>query len=107
MKVLLSLAKLRSFMKSQNDDSRVVDLYYLKEGGQRHILTMEKIKVLILLSLFLFVKSLLFGQQLEGKYIIFTFEDSYKISQHGVQKYYWIIPEDSVQSYSNKLSSFF
>jgi hypothetical protein len=30
------------------------------------------------------------------KYVIFTFHEKYKISQHGEKYYYWILPQDSI-----------
>lgn len=37
------------------------------------------------------------------KYVILTFEDTYKISQHGTDTYYWIISADSLKQ-QNRIS---
>lgn len=40
-------------------------------------------------------------------YIIFTIEDTYKVSQHGTQTYFWIIPVDSIKSHNMTISRLF
>lgn len=55
------------------------------------------IKLLLLLSLILGQKSIVFAQILP--YVIISIEDSYKVSQHGAKSYYWIIELDSLNSY--------
>lgn len=42
-----------------------------------------------------------------GHYVVITFEDIYKISQHGKKDYFWIIPIDSLKSYESNLSKLF
>lgn len=46
------------------------------------------------------------GQQ-PVPYIILTIEDTYKVSQHGTQTYFWIIPVDSIKSYNMTISRLF
>ena len=33
-----------------------------------------------------------------SKYVIFTFHEKYKISQHDEKNYYWILPQDSIST---------
>lgn len=40
-------------------------------------------------------------------YVVITFNDVYKVSQHGARNYFWIIPNDSVKSYESELSKLF
>ena len=40
-------------------------------------------------------------------YVIITIEDTYKISQHGTQTYFWIVPVDSIKSYNTTMSRLF
>lgn len=47
------------------------------------------------------------GQTRSGTYLIYTFEDTYKISQHGTTTYYWLQPLDSVQAGPAALSVFY
>jgi hypothetical protein len=42
-----------------------------------------------------------------GLYVVITFEDVYKISQHGKRDYFWIISNDSLKSFESKLSKLF
>lgn len=42
-----------------------------------------------------------------GLYVVITFDDVYKISQHGKRDYFWIISNDSLKSYESKLSRLF
>jgi hypothetical protein len=66
---------------------------------------MIKNRLLFLIFVFLGPLNISFAQQpLLAKYIIITFEDSYKISQDDPRDYYWIIPQDSLNSNDNTLS---
>jgi hypothetical protein len=53
----------------------------------------------------------MFGQlgfaQTLGSYAIISFEDSYKISEHGTKRYHWIIETDSLESYNIEPSYLF
>ena len=42
-----------------------------------------------------------------GKYVIVTFEDTYRVSQHGKESFYWIVPSDSIDSYETSFSKLF
>lgn len=46
-------------------------------------------------------------QNLRHNYVVFTFEDTYKVSQHGKSLYYLIEPVDSIASKHNALSFIF
>ncbi len=59
----------------------------------------------IILFAGLFGKSL--AQSPIHKYVIITFEDVYKQSQHGVKSYYWIVNQDSIKSPDFKMSFLF
>ena len=41
------------------------------------------------------------AQSRQGQYVVLTFEDTYKISQHGTDTYYWIISADSIKQQKN------
>jgi hypothetical protein len=41
------------------------------------------------------------AQSRQGQYVVLTFEDTYKISQHGTDTYYWIISADSIKQRKN------
>ena len=47
------------------------------------------------------------GQSTSGTYLVYTFEDTYKISPHGTESYYWLQPLDSVQAGPAGLRVFF
>jgi hypothetical protein len=47
------------------------------------------------------------SQTRSGTYLIYSFEDTYKTSQHGTTTYYWLQPLDSVQSGPAALSVFY
>ena len=68
---------------------------------------MTKDKSLILVVLFFATVNASFSQATAGKYVIFTFKDKYKISQHATKSYYWIVPQDSIKSYNTILSHLF
>ena len=71
-----------------------------------NLLYARKKFILVILLAGLFNRS--FAQQLSiGKYIIFTFENKYKISPHGTKTFYWIVAEDSVKSYNLVLHHLF
>jgi len=40
-------------------------------------------------------------------YVLLTFEHSFKVGPHGVKKYNWIIPADSITSFESSLSRIF
>jgi hypothetical protein len=65
-----------------------------------------KIKFLILFILSFGHFNYSYGQE-QKSYIIISFEDVYKKSQHGKKTYYWIIARDSVNTYDVKLSYLF
>jgi hypothetical protein len=37
----------------------------------------------------------------QRKFVIITFEEIYKVNVHGGQRYFWVIPYDSIKSYYN------
>jgi|GEM_PF-1739025 len=47
------------------------------------------------------------GQTRSETYLIYSFEDAYKISQHDTHTYYWLQPLDSVQAGPSGLSVFY
>ena len=57
----------------------------------------------LLLASFLLLASTfnVFAQSRRGQYVVITFEDTYKISQHGTDTYYWIISADSIKQRKN------
>jgi len=48
-----------------------------------------------------------FSQGALKEYVVITVEDQYKVSQHGTQTYFWIVPIDSVISSATNLSRLF
>jgi hypothetical protein len=54
----------------------------------------------IVLFLFLILVSFKTVGQQRGEYVIMSFEQTHKISQHGTKKYFWIFSLDSINSYN-------
>jgi hypothetical protein len=48
-----------------------------------------------------------FSQSTSKEYVVITFEGHFKISQHGTETYFWIIPVDSISASSSSLSRLF
>ena len=63
------------------------------------------IKLFLLLSLIFGQIGIVFAQTLP--YVIISFEDTYKVTQHGTKNYYWIIEVDSLNSYDFEPSYLF
>jgi len=60
------------------------------------------LKVFYLFTLCLFFHVITRSQSLsQNKFVIITFEEIYKQNLHGGQRYFWIIPFDSIKSYYN------
>lgn len=59
----------------------------------------------VFLLLLLFTNA--FSQTTSREYVVITVEDQYKISQHGIKSYFWIVPVDSITSFSSNLSRLF
>ena len=59
---------------------------------------------LMVLLLILIICNCACGQIMQKQFVIITFEDQYKISQHSKKSYYWIVPVDSVKADDFKLS---
>jgi hypothetical protein len=59
---------------------------------------------LFTLAILLLLGQASFAQRTTGRYLVFTFEDTYKRSSHGTVRYYWILPQDSVDMKNNDLS---
>lgn len=38
------------------------------------------------------------SQNVAGNFVVFTFEDAHKISQHGLKRSYWVVPVDSIRA---------
>ena len=47
------------------------------------------------------------AQTLLNRYVVFTFEERYKISPHGTKTYYWIQQADSVAAHPLRLAALF
>jgi hypothetical protein len=60
----------------------------------------------VFLTIFLAIQSNTFAQNVNG-YIILTFEQTHKISQHGTKVYHWIIPDDSLTDYETSFAHLF
>jgi len=60
----------------------------------------------LLLMICFAIESNAFGQNLNN-YIIITFEQTHKISQHGTKVYHWILPVDSTTNYETLLAHLF
>jgi hypothetical protein len=58
-----------------------------------------KMKSLIVLFLVFIVVSFKTVAQQRGQYVIMSFEQTHKISQHGTKKYFWIFAKDSIGNY--------
>lgn len=69
---------------------------------------MKKIKIIHLFFLvFGFVTDSFSQVPASEVYVIVTIEDTYKTSQHSTQTYFWIVPVDSIKSYSSVMSRLF
>jgi len=45
--------------------------------------------------------------QTTHQYVIFSFEQTHKVSQHGLKEYFWILPVDSLKGYDSQLYPLF
>jgi hypothetical protein len=68
---------------------------------------MKFIYVASLIIGMLFMNHVAYSQLPQNRYLIFSFEDTYKISPHGTQTYYWIQPIDSVKKGNRILKKIF
>lgn len=65
---------------------------------------MQKTISTVLMVCLYFLTSNIYAQNLQkSKFIIITFEDDYSKSFHGIQRYFWVIPIDSIKSFQNIL----
>ena len=64
-------------------------------------------KKVINIFLFFLVCFEALSQSASKEYVVITFEDHFKISQHGTETYFWIIPVDSISTSSSSLSRLF
>lgn len=65
------------------------------------------IKLSLIVVLLASIYNLGSSQVENGKYVIVTFEHTYKQSQHGKESFYWVVPNDSINSYETSLSKIF
>lgn len=68
---------------------------------------MQKSRFVITILLIVMARIPALCQMVQDKFIIITFEDYHKISQHDQKKYYWIVPIDSIKSNRMVLSRLF
>ena len=61
----------------------------------------------LIFCVLIFCANRLLAQKMDGKFLVLTFEENYKVSQHGVKEYYWIVSTDSLETKSLLLSKLY
>jgi len=56
----------------------------------------------VLLTTSITSKNIIAQEPKKNKYIVLTYEEKYQKSLHGIQKYFWVIPIDSIKNFDNK-----
>jgi hypothetical protein len=64
-------------------------------------------KKLISIIWFVALTSRVYSQNIIGDFVVLTIEETYQISMHGTETYFWIVPVDSIDSFEFELSRLF